>query len=129
MGNLAKYLNVERVFDVDTSSFDFINLKSLYERDGDGMVYTIRGAYISTKSEYAEESPLLAIDDMYVNIPQHQLPVVKMMLADKKFIKAINSGELGFVIEQYNKKLKSGQIKVCYKAIIVDIDAGAMIDE
>lgn len=129
MGNLAKYLNVERTFDIDTADFDYVKLKDLYERDGEGMCYTIRGAYIGTKSEYADESPLFAIDELYVNLPQHQLPVVKMMLSDKKFIKAINAGELGFVIEQYDKKLKSGQVKTCYKAIIVDIEAGAMIDE
>ena len=125
MKSLARGLNKERVFNVDTSDFDYIKLADLYERDGEGASYVIRGAYIGTKSEYADESPLLAIDDFYVNLPQHQLDVVKDILSDRVYINAINNGQLGFYIESYDKKLKSGAVKTCYKAIFIDIDAGA----
>ncbi|MBO5921331.1 MAG: hypothetical protein J6Q48_02970 [Bacteroidaceae bacterium] len=125
MKSLAKGLNKERVFNVDTSDFDYIKLADLYERDGEGASYVIRAAYIGNKSEYADESPLLAIDDFYVNLPQHQLDVVKDILSDRVYINAINNGQLGFYIEAYDKKLKSGAVKTCYKAIFIDIDAGA----
>lgn len=119
--------NRERLFDVDTSDFDYVKLKDLYERDGDDEIYTIRGIYIGTKSEYADESPLLALDDTYVNLPQHQLLDIKEMLNSKQAINCINAGGAGFRIEKYTKKLKSGQKKVCYKAVWVDIEDGAEI--
>lgn len=119
--------NRERLFDVDTSDFEYIKLKDLYERDGEDEIYVIRGIYIGTKSEFADESPLLALDDCYVNLPQFQLLDVKEMLNSKQAINCINNGGAGFRIEKYTKKLKSGSKKVCYKAIWLDIEDGAEI--
>lgn len=116
--------NRERLFDIDTSDFDYIKLKDLYERDGHDHIYTVRGIYIGTKSEYAEESPLVAIDDFYVNLPQFQLLEIKEMLNSKQAINCINNGGAGFIIEEYDKKLKSGTKKKCYKAVWVDIVSG-----
>lgn len=120
--------NKERLFDVDTSDFEYVKLKDLYERDGEGEVYPIRGIYIGTKSEFADESPLLATDWCYVNLPQHQLIDIKDMLNSRQAINCINNGGAGFTIEKYNKKLKSGAIKVCYKAHWVDMESGDIVD-
>lgn len=120
--------NKERLFDIDTSDFEYLKLKDLYERDGEGEVYTIRGIYIGTKSEFADESPLLAIDGCYVNLPQHQLIDIKDMLNSRQAINCINNGGAGFTIEKYTKKLKSGAIKVCYKAHWVDTASGDIVD-
>lgn len=125
MSSLAKLLNKERLFTVDTSSFEYTNLENLFERDGEGKAYKIRGAYIGTKSEYADESPILAIDDCYVNLPQFQLDAVKEILGNKILISGVNDGKLGFIIETYEKKLKSGAVKLCYKATFVDLADGA----
>lgn len=120
--------NKERLFDVDTSDFEYIKLKDLYERDGEGEVYPIRGIYIGTKSEFADESPLLATDTHYVNLPQHQLIDIKDMLNSRQAINCINAGGAGFTIEKYIKKLKSGASKVCYKAHWVDMESGDIVD-
>ena len=117
--------NKERLFDVDTSDFEYVKLKDLFERDGEGEVYRIRGIYIGNKSEFADESPLLATDECYVNLPQHQLLDVKEMLNSRQAINMINSGTAGFMIEKYIKKLKSGAKKTCYKAVWCDLEADA----
>lgn len=105
--------NKERLFDIDTSDFDYANLEDLFKRDGEGTVYTIRGAYIGTKSQFDPEVPMVAIDDCYVNLPVHQLPEIKAMLADRRAIDGINKGQAGFVIEEfYQKRFK----RTCYAA-------------
>lgn len=103
--------NKEHDFDFDTSVLAEIpaedrykNLERLYnEAEDDEEVYIIRGAYINTKSDYVAESPLVATDNCYVNIPQFQLPEVKAILADPRAIKAINQGKAGFKIVPYEK--------------------------
>ena len=80
------------------------SLERLYnEAEDDDTVYVIRGAYINTKSDYVAESPLVATDTCYVNIPHFQLGEIKAMLADARAIKAINQGKAGFKIVPYEK--------------------------
>lgn len=109
--------NKVRLFTIDTQEFDYVSLEDLYQENGPDAVYCVRGLYIGTKSTYADESPLLATDKEYVNLPQHQLDEIKNMLADPRAIEAINNGHAGFVIEQfYQKRFK----KYCYVARWVD---------
>lgn len=115
--------NRERLFDIDTTGFEYFKLRDLYEADGEDVVYVIRGIYLGTKSEFADESPIVALDDRYVNLPQFQLAEIKEMLASKYAISAINRGEGGFKIQKYIKKLKTGS-RVCYKAVWVDVASG-----
>lgn len=111
--------NKERLFNVDTTSFDYTSLESLFEENGEDSVYQILGAYIGTKSQFDPETPLVAIDGYYVNIPVFQLSEVKAMLDSRQAIAAINAGLAGFTIEQYEKKLKKGS-RTCYKAVWCD---------
>lgn len=128
-------LNKARLFDFDTTALsgNYTNLEQLYERDGDGQQYQIKGVYISTKSEFNDESPIVALSDTYVNFPQHQLVDIKSMLADKGAIKAINSGYAGFVIRKYQKNLKGKNGKLiprdCYSAEWVDVDPADFEDD
>ena len=115
--------NRERLFDIDTSGFKYYKLRELYEEDGEGKEYVICGLYISNKSEYAEESPIAALEDRYVNLPEFQLPEVKEMLESKAAVAAINRGEGAFKIEKYIKKLKKGS-RTCYKAVWCDAASG-----
>jgi len=115
--------NRERLFDIDTSGFDYYKLRDLYEVDGEGKEYIIRGLYLGTKSDFAELSPIVALDDKYVNLPQFQLEEVQDMLNSKFAVAAINRGEGAFKIEKYTKKLKTGS-RVCYKAVWCDAASG-----
>lgn len=98
--NFTKF-NKERLFTIDTTSFDYTNLEQLYNENGSDAIYKVRGLYIGTKSIYDEEAPVIATESEYVNLPVHQLGEIKAMLADKRAIKAINDGECGFIIEEY----------------------------
>lgn len=118
MANFTQF-NKQRLFDIDTSEFDYTNLETLYKKNGEDYEYQVKAVYISTKSEFDPESPLICIDGYYVNIPQHQLADVKAMLASKQAIRAINEGSAGFVIRKYyQKKYK----KDCYTAEWIDVD-------
>lgn len=110
--NFSKF-NKERLFDVDTSDFEYTNLEDLYEKNGANATYKVCGLYIGTKSMFDDETPLVATDTCYVNLPQHQLEEVKAMLASKDAVKAINNGECGFAIDSYFQKRFN---KTCYAA-------------
>lgn len=120
--SLAKGLNRTHLFNIDTTEFKYTTLQKLLERDGEGKAYTIRGAYINTQSRYYDRSPLLAIDDVYVNLPQHQLEDVETMREDPAYVQGINEGRLGFIIEPYMI-----DDAIYYKAQFVDMKDGAMI--
>lgn len=117
--NFAKF-NKERLFDIDTTEFDYVSLEDLYNTNGADAVYQVRGLYIGTKSDYDPETPILATNEEYVNLPVHQLEEVKAMLADRKAIDGINAGYCGFKIEKYYQKRFK---KDCYAAIWVDYDS------
>ena len=90
--SFAKF-NKERLFSVDTSDYDYLKLEDLYNRDGEGSVYPVLGVYIGTKSKFDAETPILATDEAYINLPVHQLDEVKSMLEDSNAVAAINAGQ------------------------------------
>lgn len=98
--NFSKF-NKSRTFIIDTSNFEYVSLETLYEDNGADYVYSLRGLYISNKSQYDPEAPVIATDSCYVNIPVHQLDEVKEMLNSPLAIKEINNGDAGFKIESY----------------------------
>lgn len=117
--------NKERLFDIDTQNLEYTNLETLAKENGsdNDHVYVINGVYIGTKSDFDPETPMVAIDGYYVNLPVHQLSEVKSMLDSRQAIQAINNGEAGFIIESYYKaKYK----KTCYKAVWVDVEQEAV---
>lgn len=127
--------NKERVFSFDTSNIagNYKSLEELYRENGDGHLYQLKGVYISTKSDYNDESPIAALADCYVNLPQHQLADVKAMLNDKGAVSAINKGCAGFEIRSYTKNLKTknGKVtpKVCFSAEWCDVNPFDFEDE
>lgn len=116
--NFSKF-NKDRLFDIDTTDFYYKDLETLYEENGEDYVYTLRGLYISTKSQYDPEAPIIATDEEYVNIPVHQLDEIKAMLGDPRAIAAINNGEAGFTISKYYQKRFK---KDCYKAVWCNVE-------
>lgn len=98
--NFSK-LNKSKKFLIDTSEFEYTTLETLYNDNGPDYVYSLRGLYISNKSQYDPESPVIATDKEYINIPIHQIDEVKEMLASPLAIKEINNGDVGFKIDEY----------------------------
>lgn len=125
--SFSKKFNKSRLFNVDTSKFEYYNLEDLYNEaleqgDGDAgyadeVVYKICGVYINTKSLY-DPAPVIALSDRYVNLPSHMTQTCIDMLADPTCIKAINDGKCGFRIYQYEQKRYN---KTCYSVEWCDI--------
>lgn len=120
--DFAKKYNTEKVFTIDTANFDYLSLKDLVDsaHDEDGVaveVFTVRGIYINKKALY-EPSPVVALDDTYVNLPAHLTDVCSQMIADPLAVAEINAGHLGFKIEKYYKERYQ---KDCYSVVWVNL--------
>lgn len=115
--SFSKKYNTERVFDIDTSNFDYKSLEELYVDDD--YVYPVCGVYINTKGKF-DPAPVVATEDCYVNLPAHMTDICREMLRDDRAVKAINDGEVGFTIYKYHQKRYD---KDCYSIHWVDKDA------
>ena len=118
--SFSKKFNTEKLFNIDTSEFEYFNLESLTENpmeEPEDRIFTVRGVYINNKSQFGP-APVLALDDCYVNLPEHTLDACRQMLADPQAVKAINEGHLGFTVDKYHQKRFN---KDCYSVIWVDL--------
>lgn len=116
MASFSKKFNNQKLFNIDTTDFEYYSLEEMYKSDDE--VYPVRGLYINNKSMY-EPAPVLATDEFYVNLPAHMLNDVKDILADKAAIADINRGIVGFKIYSYEQKRFN---KICYSITWVDIN-------
>lgn len=122
----TKY-NTERLFDVDTSGFEYVSLEFLYKESlnahegeiaaAENEVYPVLGLYINTKGNF-DDAPVVATDDCYVNLPAHLCETVREILRDPRAIKAINDGKVGFAIYSYTQRRFN---KECFSIRWVDM--------
>lgn len=118
--SFSKRFNTEKLFNIDTTDFDYNSLEDLAEWPSDepeDRVYVVRGIYINKKSLY-DPSPVIALDDCYVNFPAHLLEVCKEMISDREVVDAINEGHCGFRVTKYHQKRFN---KDCYSVEWVDL--------
>lgn len=123
--SFSKKYNKERLFTVDTSTFEYVSLETLYdtlavdEETGDVIQepFIVRGVYINTHGMY-DPAPVIATDNCYVNLPSHLNDVCRDMINDKQSIKAINDGKVGFIIYKY---FQARFQKDCYSIEWVDL--------
>ena len=117
--SFASEYNKERQFDIDTTNFEYFNLDDIFDGD-ETRVFPCNGIYISTKGYYGKH-PVVAMDDKYVNLPQHMMDMCVDILNDKRAVKAINDGKVGFTIYKYIQKRFGTE---CYSIRWVDIKPG-----
>ena len=131
--------NKERLFTFDVSAIDaahpqtpkerakhddrYTNLEELYKENGADKIYQIKAFYINNKTSFEnshgeKKAPVVALADIYVNAPVHQLDVIEDMMADPSAVKAINDGYAGFYIDTYTDKYSTTR----YKMIFCDVD-------
>ena len=118
--SFSKKFNTEKLFNVDTETFDYMSLEDLAKATAsaeEAPVFIVRGVYLNRKSLY-DPAPVVALDDTYVNLPSHLLPACEAMIHDRLAVDAINEGRCGFRIEQYTQKRYN---KLCYSVEWVDI--------
>ena len=120
--------NKERLFNFDTSKITgkYTSLEDLFKTYGADKEYQLKAVYISKFSQFADEAPIAALADTYVNLPSHQLADIKSMMNDANAVRAINTGYAGFTIRSYEKTitLKNGKQKTetYYSAEWCDVD-------
>ena len=123
--NFSKF-NKERLFNINTAGFDYVNLEDLYNTSKPGTQFKVCGLYIGTKSQFDPEVPIVALADKYVNLPVHQLAEVQAMLSDRSAIQGIRNGECAFTITKYyQQKYK----KDCFKAVWCNYDGDDVNEE
>lgn len=118
MASFSKRFNKEKLFNIDTTDFEYYSLEEMYHDDE--TVYPVRGIYLNNKSLF-EPAPVVATDSYYVNLPAHMYEDCKAILADRKAIAEINSGQVGFKIYTYEQKKFN---KTCYSITWVDVVPG-----
>lgn len=93
----------------------YFSLREMVEEYGEDAMYKITGMYINTKGTLKDvpESPVVATESEYVNLPVFQLKEVKAIIADDEAVEAINAGKCGFFIETYTNEYGE-QLKVVW---------------
>ena len=89
---------------------DYINLRDMFQRDGNE-IHTVKAFYINTKSKFGDAPVAVTITvdkdkqkiDL-VNLPNFMLSTVKDMIQDDELTEAIDNGEFGFTIYEYEGK-------------------------
>lgn len=122
--SFASSFNTKRLFDIDTSDFEYKKLEELWKENSDIVaeeevctkVFPVCGLYLNRKSMY-DPQPVVATDECYVNLPANMFDSALEILSDPRAIKAINDGKVGFQIDKYYQKRYE---KYCYSVIWVD---------
>ncbi len=115
-------------YDWDWSEFaeDSRSLETLFEEDGEGTIYRVRGLIITDWQEKLKNKvvnhqiPTAVLDEYKATLPQHQLQQVIDMDNDPEAVEAINRGECGFKIRKY---YKAEYDKWCYAADWLNLEA------
>lgn len=134
--SFANSYNTKKIFDIDTSDFEYCSLEELFEEnaseqplindDGEATGETeltcteqfkIYGLYINDKSMF-DPQPIVALEDRYVNLPAHLYKTACEILNNPRAIDAIRKGHVGFTIEKYYQKRHK---KDCYSINWVDM--------
>lgn len=98
-GLMAQF-NRQNIFDVDTSNFKWVNLKTLFDTDPKAK-HKVLGLFTNNGGKYGTE-PVAIIDGFLVNLPRHLLDTVQQMLDDDDIVQYIKDGHVAFSIYQYH---------------------------
>ena len=99
----------KRRVNIDTTGFQCSSLADLYNNNGKDPIYIVRAVFMS-KGKYGE-TPLLATNTTFVNLPKHCRTVCNTILNSTE-------GKCGFKIRQYHSEKYN---KTCYTIDFIDI--------
>lgn len=124
------------VYDFSTIKGNYVSLADLVERDGEGIIYQVKGVFTSDKSKFSDLAPIVAIEGTYVNLPDFQIDQVLDILNSEEAVAAINAGACGITVTPYTIKGiatgKNGKKKIVdevhYKASWVDVNPFDFVD-
>lgn len=99
-------LNKGKLFDfVPNANMEYKNLLHAKEIANG---FKVLACYINKKSKYGD-SPVVATENFFINLPKWQLDNVKAIMANQDAIKAINEGKVFIEIYDYEKGGKKYQ--------------------
>lgn len=123
--NFAAFNNFKFAYDAVSATWEkndksrYISLEALYKKNGPNKVYEgkaiwIRHAKTDENGEIIDgsmykENPVITIEDVFVNIPHHQLKQVNALLSSDVIIDEVDSGHFGFTIREYDNEYKKGE--------------------
>lgn len=119
MSFATRHSNGSRIFDIDTTDWEYKSLAELFEDNGEDYVYPLYGFYINKKSEYGD-APVAYSDGYFVNLPQFMTDEVREMLKDEADIADIKANRVGFKIYSYDKTVGK-KTKTCYSVNWIDM--------
>lgn len=97
---LMQRFNHNNIFDVETSGFKWVDLRTLYDTDPE-KEYKVLGLFTNNSGKFGTE-PVAIVDGFLVNLPRHLLVAVQQMLDSDEIIQYIKDGHCGFKIYQYH---------------------------
>lgn len=97
---LMQRFNHNNIFDVETSGFKWVDLKTLYDTDPEKQ-YKVLGLFTNNSGKFGTE-PVAIVDGFLVNLPRHLLVAVQQMLDSDEIVQYIKDGHCGFKIYQYH---------------------------
>lgn len=119
--SFSKKFNTRKLFDIDTTGFEYATLEDLYLNSQNSEVpdspFVVWGVYINNKGLF-EPTPVVALGDCYVNLPAHLTPICEKIINDPVAVLAINQGRCGFRIEPYHQEKYN---RDCYSIEWVDL--------
>lgn len=103
-----------RVFDVDTTNFEYAKLFDLYTADR-SRVYKVAGFFTPKNSKW--EAPVaIVLPNLLVNLPSHMSDTVNNILSNAEDVESIREGKVGFTIYPYDVNGRT-----CYSIKFVDL--------
>lgn len=103
-------------FSVDITDFEFCKLSELYKPENPNEIYGLSGLWVNTSP--LGKAPVFIVQEIgkLVNMPSHLTSTAQEILNDKNAVEAIESGNVGFTVYEYESHAKK-----CYGIRFVDI--------
>lgn len=85
------------------SDLPFVSLHQLVEDHDIDQVYHLRTLLLNDKGDYGDQY-VAVIDGYKVNLPTHMTRKIAPLLRDKRSVREINEGKVGFRVEAYENE-------------------------
>ena len=101
MGLSVAKFNNNNVFGIDTTSYKYVDLNTLYDTDPTAQ-HKVLGFFVNSKGKFGAEPNAILENNLIANLPRHLLDTVNQMLDDNRYIEYIKDGHVGFTIYKYH---------------------------
>ena len=90
-------------FNFEERKREFISLKDFAKDLGTEHTYPIEAIFINTKSKFGDNGVIYCRNYM-INLPVHLTKLCEDLRQDSEFVEAVNEGQVGFEVYQYEGK-------------------------